>query len=509
MNLRLSYKLLISFGGLVLIILAASLLLSRWSFVEGFRDYGNGVALTRLEGIAPLLAERYVTLDAGWSELSAEEFDQVIRSWRPLDALAGIPPAPSIGGMGEPPPGMGPPPPGATPPPPGTFPPPGMALRLPPGVRPGSLPQASNVVRPPPPVYLFDENGKLVDYGLPVQPSGLMELSVPIAVDGLQVGLLRSYTRPNQDYPLETSIAAQQRIVSFSVVAFFLAVSLYATVVLARMVIVPIRRMRDGVRRMAEGEYDARLSENRRDELGELASDIDSLARTLEANRSSRRRWFADISHELRTPASILKAELEAVKLGVMELDTRQLESFEQEVSRMNLLIEDLAELSYSDLGALRYKFDRRNLNELVDQTVRSKRDRARELGFSLTFDDRIEALVAVDIQRIDQLISNLIENSFAHTDSPGKIEIKLEKDRENARIVVQDSAPDVPAEHLEHLFEPLYQTDRTKNGQRKAAGLGLAICRNIVTAHHGDIAASDSPLGGLRISITLPLANE
>ncbi len=238
-------------------------------------------------------------------------------------------------------------------------------------------------------------------------------------------------------------------------------------------------------------------------------SDLDRLAGTLEQSRSVRRRWLADISHELRTPVTVLAGEIEALKDGVRSFDRQQLHSLDEEVQRLQHLIHDLYELSLSDVGGLRYEFTTVDLKDCVDSALETIRKRASEPEIELVVRGDAGTLVNADAMRMDQLFRNLVENSLAYTDSPGRIEAAVTRDAERAVIEIQDTPPGVTDAECEHLFEPLYRRDASRSRSTAGAGLGLAICRNIVEAHGGEITASPSTLGGLCIRIELAIVRE
>src|SRR5690606_16584092 len=119
-----------------------------------------------------------------------------------------------------------------------------------------------------------------------------------------------------------------------------------------------------------------------------------------------------------------------------------------------------------------------------------------------LIADDHIE--VVADPKRLEQLFSNLLQNAIRYTDRGGHIEISLVKINREVQIHIQDTAPGVPVEQQNKIFERLYRVEASRNRETGGAGLGLSICKNIVTAHQGKIEAYTSPLGGLGIKISL-----
>ena len=117
--------------------------------------------------------------------------------------------------------------------------------------------------------------------------------------------------------------------------------------------------------------------------------------------------------------------------------------------------------------------------------------------------------IVFGDTQRMSQLLANILENSLRYTNDPGKMIVSCSQHQQDVIIQIEDSAPGVESAAISKLFDRLYRVDESRNRKYGGAGLGLAICKNIVEAHNGTIAAESSELGGLKISISLPIASD
>lgn len=269
----------------------------------------------------------------------------------------------------------------------------------------------------------------------------------------------------------------------------------------------PIARRRTGAEQLAAGHYDVELATARRDELGDLVRDIKRLGATLQAHETARRRWIADISHELRTPLAIVRGEVEAMQEGMRPIDEQGLRSLHDEVMRLNRLIEDLHQLSMADLGTLSYRPEKLDLAELLHEACARFESAARAAGLALEC-ELASATVHADPDRARQLIDNLLGNSVRYTDAGGRIRVTCGHGPNSVRVVVEDTAPEVPANALPRLFEPLYRGEASRDRRRGGSGLGLAIAARIASAHGGELRASLSRLGGLRIEWTLPSAD-
>jgi two-component system sensor histidine kinase BaeS len=215
------------------------------------------------------------------------------------------------------------------------------------------------------------------------------------------------------------------------------------------------------------------------------------------------------MSHELRTPLTALRGEVEALVDGVRPLTAEAALSLREEVVHLGSLVDDLHLLAMSDLNALPCYFEETDAVEVVQRVRQRFALRAQQLGLALEFEDALTEPIPVywDARRIEQLLSNLVDNSLRYTDAPGRTVLRLAVDARLVCLEVDDTAPGVPASDLARVFEPLYRVDVARSRHSGGSGLGLAICRAIVTAHGGHISATASPLGGLRVRVELPVA--
>ena len=327
-----------------------------------------------------------------------------------------------------------------------------------------------------------------------------------IRYDGQVVGYLELAPIETLSDRPEVQFATQQRDALYVAAVAILVVAAGAAALFARSLAAPIAELARGTHALAMGRYDTRIRLDQRDELGRLAEHFNGLAQTLERNREARKQWVADISHELRTPIAILRAELEALEDGVRTLDADAIRSLSVEVARLASLVDDLYELARSDAGALTYDKQVVDLGSPLEETIAAFRDRYDAAGLSLELHRAGRAPVLADADRLRQLFANLLENSLRYTDAGGMVRVTQSLDGGRARVTVEDSAPGVPDDALPRLFDRLYRVDPSRSRETGAAGLGLAICAGIVKAHYGTIAARHSPLGGVAIDLELPL---
>ena len=277
----------------------------------------------------------------------------------------------------------------------------------------------------------------------------------------------------------------------------------------------PLVRVARATHKLAGGDYAIRVEVNTEDEVGRLAGDFNQLAMTLERNEKLRREFMADVSHELRTPLGILNGQLEAVQDGLLQADESTIRSLKSEVTHLNKLVNDLYDLSLADAGALAYRKTDIDLALLLRATMQSHEDMFRKRGLILEAQALPDAMpVHADAGRLQQLFNNLFENSLRYTDASsamhgaGKLTLRCRRRQQYWTVQLDDSAPGVDAAALDRLFERFYRVEASRNRASGGAGLGLAICRRIVDAHQGSIRAEASPLGGLRVIVSLPASD-
>ena len=293
-------------------------------------------------------------------------------------------------------------------------------------------------------------------------------------------------------------------LIGLAAIGLAAAVALWVT----HRLLKPIRRIGAATHRLAAGDYTTRLEDLPPDEIGRLAADFNRLALVLEKNESMRRSFMADVSHELRTPVAILRAEIEAIEDHVRDLTPEMLRSLQTEVRMLGKLINDLYDLSLADLGALTYRVSRTDVTALLRQRLTAFGERYAEQNITMEASLPAEPIVLeADEMRVQQLFNNLIENSLRYTSTGGRFRVTCHVEQQAAVIDLQDSEPAVAEDLLPRLFERFYRVDPSRNRATGGAGLGLAIAKSIVTAHGGAISARSSPLGGLWIRLSLPLA--
>nr|WP_314858172.1 ATP-binding protein [uncultured Undibacterium sp.] len=359
-------------------------------------------------------------------------------------------------------------------------------------------------------ITLLDRDSRYLA-GLPDNPLG--ENFRYLYLDGEQIGYLlvkKTTTQPDQ-FASEFLQSYGRTIAMIGILSVLL--SAIAASLLAMHFRRPIRHLADGAKQLSEGRYSTRLHMTRSDELGELSDSFNALAEKLEQAEISRKQWVADTSHELRTPVSVLRAQIEALQDGVRTTSPENIALLLRQVMSLNKLIDDLYALARADIGEQVFHFQPLCLNELIDEVLDSFSEKLvrAQLTLKTTYQNQIKEKVYLkaDPERLRQVFINLLENSVRYTASGGHIHLTIAQKSEapTSYIVVtlDDSAPGVPEHALKNLSERFFRTESSRNRQHGGSGLGLALCSRIIEAHGGSIHFSHADLGGLRVIIQLP----
>jgi len=468
-----------------LVTIALNTVVGQWSFQRKFLAYKAEQESDLLTAVTSGFA-KYYSDKGSWSDLASDplKWRALLRQHSPASSALARPRPPPPGSpdhrnqqIGEPLPG------------------PGLPLTRP---HPDPLQVATRMA-------LFDANGELI-IGEPSDPASSQ--SRIIIVDGIQVGSLRLALPKNLTDQVDVRFEVGQSrslLISAAVISLLAAIAAFF---LARQMTQPVRLIAERARAMTNGNFTDRLFLEGNSELKDLAEDINQLGATLAQDQKLRREWLSDISHELRTPLAILIGELQAVEDGIRTFDSTTLSSLQSEAARLNLLVQDLSVLAASDEAQLVMDFSTVDINELMEQCIVATRTRLDGLSLDLDFlPSKIPLQVKVDVLRIQQVFTNLLENSIKYTDGPGQIKISVNLlEPTMVGISIEDSTPGVPKEVLNRLFDRLFRVEQSRDRKSGGAGLGLSICKALIDAHQGTMRATPSSLGGLRIDITLPL---
>jgi signal transduction histidine kinase len=265
-----------------------------------------------------------------------------------------------------------------------------------------------------------------------------------------------------------------------------------------------MRDLIDAAGQVEAGDLSAHVPEHGPRELRALARAFNAMLERLRLDETERRRLLADLTHELRTPVSVIQGNLEAMVDGVYPADESHLTPVLDETRVLSRLIDDLRTLTLAESGALVLHRESTDLGVLAGEVVAAFRPQAEAAGVILRAEVADDVpLVDVDPLRIREVLTNLTSNALRHTPGGGSVRILVSLDAEGKRTVlsVADTGRGILPEDLPRVFDRFYKSDDSTG-----SGLGLAIAKNLVTAHGGEIRAESTLGQGSTVRFMLPL---
>jgi signal transduction histidine kinase len=235
------------------------------------------------------------------------------------------------------------------------------------------------------------------------------------------------------------------------------------------------------------------------------------MAASLDSSEQARRRLIADIAHDLRTPLSVIEGTVDAMLDGVFEPTPDNLSSIKEETTMLTGLITDLRDLSLAEAGQLKLETGPIDVADLVRRRINQIEVIAQKKGVAIRA-DLPEGLPKVtgDGKRIEQVLTNIVNNALNYTPEGGNIDVTVTPDagRTGITITVADTGEGIPSDQLPHIFERFYRVDEARSKKSGGAGLGLAIAKQMVELHGGKIWAESEVGKGSKFSFTMPAAD-
>jgi signal transduction histidine kinase len=269
----------------------------------------------------------------------------------------------------------------------------------------------------------------------------------------------------------------------------------------ARRMAAPVADVMEAADRVAGGDYTARVRVRGPGEVERLARSFNQMTERLQANEAQRRGLLADVAHELRTPLSVIRGNVEGVLDGVYPPDEAHLGPVLEETVVMARLLDDLQTLSTAEAGVLRLHRERVAPASLAQDAVAAFQARAGSAG--VTLDHRpAQEIPELDLDpvRIGEVLANLLSNAIRHTPGGGTVTVTVDPVPGGVAFAVSDTGPGIDPRDLPHVFDRF-----VKSADSGGAGLGLAIARSLVQAHGGRITAESTPGRGTTMRFVLP----
>ncbi len=328
---------------------------------------------------------------------------------------------------------------------------------------------------------------------------------LPIRQNGATAGVLRlSYD--------VTNVRAEFIRLQWLVVAALGATIILGMVMglgLATMITRPLRELAENTRNVAAGNLSVRVRSQSRDEVGALASSFNQMAARLEESEKLHGRQLAAITHELARPLAGMQEAVDTL-LDIADTDPETRESLltgvQDELGRLRRLVKTLQGFHKRTLRPLQITSAELALERVIRASIANFEPLAAQRGITLAEDlPRHLPVVRADADRIIQVLTNLLDNACKFTPRDGRITVQAGENLTTVWVSVADTGVGIAPEEHPHLFQQFYRGRDSRPPEMRGMGLGLAICREIITAHRGKIWVESEPGKGARFTFTLP----
>ncbi len=285
------------------------------------------------------------------------------------------------------------------------------------------------------------------------------------------------------------------------VVVAVVGAAVVATFIAYRRLARPVSDLLDGAERLGSGDYDARVHPAGPRAVRTLGRAFNDMAGRLDASEEARRRFLADVAHELRSPLTVLQGEVEAQLDGIHPRDDAHLTALLDHTRTLDRLVEDLRTLALGDAGQLTLHREAVSVGVVVDDAVNAIRPNAARRGVTLTTVGTAGTVLELDADpvRLGQDVTNLLTNAVRHTPPGGTVTVTVAPSAETIFVTVADTGPGIEGD-VERVFDRF-----TRSADSGGSGLGLTIARQLVERHGGTLTAANSPTGGAVFTVTIP----
>jgi len=336
-------------------------------------------------------------------------------------------------------------------------------------------------------------------------------ITYPLMEKGQLIGILQVGA------PMQESAAVINALFYILILGIPLAVTLASGIgwFLAKKALRPVDEITRTAKKIEAGSLNERLKvAGPKDEIGRLAETFNDMIARLELSFKQMKQFTADASHELKTPLTVLKGEMEiALKTEKTVEGLRNIiQSSLEEIDKMNAIVKSLLDLARID-SRIKLAKDKVKLDEIIEERFNQTMPLARYKGVDMKIIKNEKVIIFGDMLRIGQLIFNLIDNSIKYTVKGGRIEISLEHEDGWAIITVLDTGIGIAKEDIPYIFDRFYRIDKARTsasvGGEGGVGLGLSICKEIVDAHEGRIEVRSEVGKGSTFKVYLPITNK
>ncbi len=322
-------------------------------------------------------------------------------------------------------------------------------------------------------------------------PEDQIKNAIPVKFDGKTIAWILPDTKFQFTLSTEEQVFLQRTTTAIGWAALAgISIAVVMGFLLASRIVKPVRQLTLASQELARGDLKQQVPVTSQDELGQLTETFNQMSADLDQVDMQRKRMTADITHDLSTPLQIISGYMEMLEDGKVTLTPQRIEIIKTEIEHLRRLVSDLTTLSQVEGGGLDFQYQSVLPSALLERVYQTYQPIASQQEVDLVLDiSPSKVSILVDEGRMLQVLKNLVENSLRHTPGKGRI-ILGSTEQDGIQIRVSDNGSGIEAEDLPYVFDRFYRADKVRGSGSGKMGLGLAICKALVTAQGGTISA-------------------
>ena len=274
----------------------------------------------------------------------------------------------------------------------------------------------------------------------------------------------------------------------FYITLLVITLSLLVSYFISRKISKPIIKMKTKAREMAKGNYNITFENSEIEEINELSKTLNYACSELSKTEDLRRELMANVSHDLKTPLTMIKAYAELIR-DVTNKDSekmnKNLNTIIEETDRLNILVNDILELSKIKSNSTPLNIEQFDLNELIKTIITRYDIYIEKENYKIIYKEQKNIIINADKKRIEQVVYNLINNAINYTGNDKKVIINIKQDKYKTRVEIKDTGKGIDKKDLEYIWDKYYKVDKTHSRNQVGSGIGLSIVKNILISHN------------------------
>ena len=304
-----------------------------------------------------------------------------------------------------------------------------------------------------------------------------------------------------------TLYGAMIRTILLASAWIFLA-ALVTVYIISQRIIDPLKKLSQAAKSFARGNFGERVYVSGHDEVAELAEAFNNMAAVLEKNEENRNTFLGNVSHDLRTPMTVIAGFVDGIRDGTIppEKQDYYLEIISTEVRRLSRLVNTLLEISRMQSGERKLNITHFNVSEKARQVLLSFEKKIDAKKIEIEFNNDEDVFVSADTDAVHQVLYNLMDNAVKFTPEKGTISVTIEKKEKKAHIRIRNTGEGIPPEELPNIFDRFYKSDRSRGLDKTGTGLGLYIAKTNINMHGEKITCKSKQNEYTEFEFSLPL---